>query len=146
MVVEGTTYRHDCSRGGPGQNCFLQRHALRFSAFNEVLPGLIRLSDVDGICEINERILLIESKSSGVIIGTGQRRLFEAFSKKEDCQAVVIFGDVQTGVFSEMEIYFKGRSLGRKPVSSQDILSRLEEWSVRAKARCLTRAPNAWNT
>ena len=51
---------------GPGQNCFLQRHALRFSAFNEVLPGLIRLSDVDGICEINKRILLLEAKSSGV--------------------------------------------------------------------------------
>ena len=135
MVIKGTTFRHDCNRGGPGQDCFLQRHALRFSAFNEVLPGLIRLSDVDGICEINERILLLESKSSGVKeIPTGQIRLFEAFSKKEDCQSVVIFGDVQTGVFSEMEIFSGGLSLGRKPVSTQDILRRLKEWSVRAKA------------
>ena len=134
MVIEGTTYRHDCNRGGPGKNCFLERHALRFSAFNEVLPGLIRLSDVDGICEINERILLLEAKSSGVTVTTGQRRLFKAFSKKEDCQSVVIFGDVQTGVFSEMEIFFAGRSLGLKPVSTQDILRRLKEWSVRAKA------------
>ena len=33
-----------------------------------------------------------------------------------------------------MEIFFKGRSLGRKPVSVQDILRRLKEWSVRAQA------------
>ena len=134
MVIKGTTYRHDCDLNGPGKNCFLRRHALRFSIFNEVLPGLIRLSDMDGICEINGRLLLIESKSSRAKVPGGQRRLFRNFSEKEGCQAMVIFGDVQTGVFSEMETFFKGRSLGRKPVSTQDILRRLKEWSVRAKA------------
>ena len=53
----------------------------------------IRASDVDGIVERHGHFLLIEAKSPGVNIPTGQKIMLDKFAAMPKCSVLVIWGE-----------------------------------------------------
>lgn len=59
---------------------------------NDVLPGRIRMSDVEGIVEISDQFLLVEGKFPGTAIPEGQARLHAALRRTGVFTVVYIWG------------------------------------------------------
>ena len=53
----------------------------------------IRVSDLDGIVERNGYFLIIEAKSSGARIPTGQKIMFDKFAAMPKCAVLVVWGE-----------------------------------------------------
>ena len=51
---------YDCKSG---DNCFLQKHLVDFSILNGVIPGNNGFTDIDGVVDIDGRILFLEFKT-----------------------------------------------------------------------------------
>jgi hypothetical protein len=60
--------------------------------FNKLFKYNIRISDIDGVVERNGHVLYIETKSAGVSIPEGQKRLHDAWIKKGDT-VLIVWGD-----------------------------------------------------
>lgn len=64
-----------------------------FDPYNEVLPGRIAFSDIDGVTEINGYFLKLELKGPGVMLTRGQRILLERYVREPNKSALVLWGD-----------------------------------------------------
>ena len=68
-----TRWRWDCEKSG----CFAVRGKARLEQWDDCFPGKIGMSDVDGVVEINGRVLFCEWKPGFDDLPTGQRILLE---------------------------------------------------------------------
>lgn len=121
--------RHDCTRDG----C-LQLKLEDWSDVNDCFPGAIRPTDIDGMVEINGRVLFLEQKKPGVSIPAGQSRAFRELSKKQQVTVVAIRAGVETEL--QMLVYRLGdvRGDGWADVTRPDFLGFLRGWADRAMA------------
>lgn len=73
----GTTFYQDCESNG----CWMQNHAAPFDLLQHAFGGAIRPTDIDGQVERKGYFLTLEWKEVGTPIPTGQRILFENFTR-----------------------------------------------------------------
>jgi len=76
------------------QGCFNVKKRLKLEVFEDLFPGKISMTDMDGLVEIGGQFLMLEWKSPGVQVPMGQRILF---SNLPPCFCVLIVeGDAET--------------------------------------------------
>jgi hypothetical protein len=92
-------------------------------------PTKIKVSDGDGIVERNGLFLLLETKSPGVVIPTGQQRMFDALLKTGYFHVLVIWGRRN----QPQEMQFWGRR--RTPADTASVVNAVRKWFLYADKR-----------
>jgi hypothetical protein len=90
----------------------------------------IRVSDLDGIIERNGRFLVLEAKSHGASVSTGQRRMFDEMAKTGVFTIIVLFGETNNPqrmrVTTQQE---DGRVVSvEKQASMADVRDMVQRW------------------
>ena len=93
--------RWNCTTRG----CFNIRKRPKIEVFAECFPGNIQMGDVDGIVEINGRVLMLEWKEHEPI-STGQRIMYQRMTESPFCHVIVVIGNPETMVV-EKYTYFR---------------------------------------
>lgn len=108
----------------------------KLGAFDDCFPGRIGMSDVDGIVEIAGRFLLLEWKSEGGRLTTGQRIMFERLtggnSNPMKFTVILISGDPETMTIESLQVFTNGKAGPVEPCSLDELKSRVRAWSDRA--------------
>jgi len=89
----------------------------------------ISLSDVDGVLYAVERngvILWIEIKRPSQPVPTGQRLLLQAFSRKERCSALILWGHKDDP--REAQWIINGKDRERLPTNRQEVHEWIAHW------------------
>lgn len=133
-VVTGyrsASFRHDCSIKG----CYYETLPC-WDEMNERFPHNIIPTDVDGMVEINDHILVLEEKRAGVGLKRGQRRAFEALSRRERV-TVLFFRPVKDkpGLIEVLVYDGESEPLGFQPWTRDYFLDWVEAWAMRADLR-----------
>lgn len=121
--------RYNCEE----QGCFNKKHRPKIEEFAECLPGRIAFSDVDAICELNSRFLLLEWKSFRGDIPLGQRIMFERMTGDGRFTVLVVVGDAETMIITDVAFVYQGRNRGFEASSLEDVKSRIKRWAAWAK-------------
>ncbi len=119
----------DCKVSG----CFNDLHRLKFHVFKDCFPGKISFTDIDGIVEINEQVLMLEWKSSDSPLPTGQKIMFERLSKKGIC-VFVVYGNAENMEVYKLMQYWKGKQDGWKDIGLDGLKERIFEWATWASS------------
>lgn len=123
--------RWNCEKDG----CFNKVRRPKIEEFAECFPGSIALTDVDGVVEINGKLLFLEWKTSSHEIPTGQAILFERLFDKEkyDALVLVVDGDASTMEVRSYQFWFRDIISGWKYGTLEDVkrvMRRWVEWAV----------------
>jgi hypothetical protein len=103
-------FRWDCDVKG----CFNKVHRPRFEELNDLLPGKIAFSDVDGIVEINGRALMLEWKGLGVPTPMGQHIMFRRLTMGGNITVFVIEGAAHDMTVESLTVYENGTIVGEE--------------------------------
>lgn len=101
--------------------------------FDDCFPGRIGMSDVDGIVEIAGRFLLLEWKSEGGFLHTGQRIMFErltALSPK--LTIIVVSGDPMNMAVHNVVVFHGGNAAPAEVLDADALKARIKQWADRA--------------
>lgn len=77
-----------------------------WSFINESLPGKARVGDGDGLLERNGYLLMLETKSYGATVPTGQDIMFRRLAERRKATILVLFG--QDDVYTHFNLYVEG--------------------------------------
>lgn len=105
----------------------------KLGVFDECFPGRIGMSDVDGIVEIAGRFLVLEWKSEGGGLTTGQRIMFErltALSPK--ITIIVVSGDPRLMEVDAVQVIERGKLGQRQKSTVNELKDRIKAWCSRA--------------
>lgn len=116
--------RWDCEK----QGCFNIKCRPKIEVFSGIFPGRINFGDVDGIVEINGKALLLEWKSPGQILRTGQRIMYERITKSGDFTVICIFGNAETMECEEYFLFFKGKQLEPTKCDLDRVKDKIRGW------------------
>lgn len=118
-------FRYNCATSG----CY-NDSLPDWSDVNACFPGAIRPTDIDGMVEINGRVLFIEQKARGKSIERGQVLAFQRLSLKQSVTVVAVReGDVTE---LQMLVYRNGHGDSFKDVTRPDFLAFLRLWADNA--------------
>jgi hypothetical protein len=95
----------------------------------------IRVGDIDGIVEANGSLLILEWKTTGYPVPTGQRIMFEKITPGGKITVIVIWGDPEETTTTHYQVFFNGKSQEKQEADSEtikDFCKRWETW-VRGK-------------
>ncbi|MGC3982798.1 MAG: hypothetical protein QM808_16225 [Steroidobacteraceae bacterium] len=121
------TIRHQCSERG----CYKEQLP-DWAILDGCFPRGIRPSDVDGIVEINQSVLMLEWKPRMGALTKGQLLLFQNMtSGSPKVQVLVIYGD--TGVPGEIELYQHGAIKFRQPCDTSFLRWFCQQWGLFAE-------------
>lgn len=124
--------RWECGERG----CFRKAMCPKLGAFDVCFPGRIGMTDVDGFVEVGGRFLLIEWKSAGGALGTGQRIAFERLTALSPLITVaVVSGEPREPAVSAVQIIREGRTGPVVPSDTAALKARVEAWARRASIR-----------
>jgi hypothetical protein len=84
--------RWDCAKSG----CFNKKKRPKIEVFSCCFPGNINFGDVDGIVEINGKILMLEWKSKISDLPTGQKIMYERITNNPSYTVLIVFGDPES--------------------------------------------------
>jgi hypothetical protein len=115
------------------KGCFRQL-CPKLGEFDDCFPGRIGMSDIDGVVEISGRFLLLEWKSAGGSVQTGQRIMFERLTAlSHKITVIVVSGDPREMLIQSVQVFHNGKS-GPAELSDMDGLkARIKQWSDRAR-------------
>lgn len=89
----------------------------------------IRVSDLDGIVERNGRFLVIEAKSSGAPVTTGQRRMFDAMASSGLFTVIVLWGDANKPERMRVTTRHDGRVVSvERQAGIEDVRQMVTRW------------------
>jgi hypothetical protein len=79
-------------------------HLWDWGFLNSALPGKIRPMDIDGIVERNGHFLVLEGKSLGASMSTGQRITLENLSEKPKVHVLILYGEPKSSKPEKMRL------------------------------------------
>ena len=123
--------RWDCSTRG----CFNVKMRPKFAEFAGCFPGRIGMSDVDAICEINSRFLMLEWKSVVGELPTGQRILFQRLTTAAPLDVIVVAGDAETMEVDAIQIIRNGRIGKWSECDLESLKKRMSNWAAYAQRK-----------
>lgn len=133
-IVEGppangyNPMRWNCDLGGPGCNCFNKKKRPKIEMFADCFPGMITMSDVDGVVEVKGNFLYLEWKPSEDI-STGQRILIERRTFDTVSTYIIVSGIAETMVVSAYAIALNGSIREWRGGSMADLLVFARQWN-----------------
>lgn len=84
-------------------------------------------TDIDGVIEKNGNFLILEAKSPGVSIKTGQQILFDSLHKLGKFTIIVIWGARDSP--EEMQVFYpNGRKTEKKKCNLDDLRNMVAKW------------------
>lgn len=114
----------------------------RLGMLDDCFPGKIGMSDIDGIVEVGGRFLVMEFKSAGSGLTTGQRIMFERLTAENldpmKFTVIVVCGDPQEMVIESVQVFSSGKAGPVEPCTLEQLRLRIRKWRERAE-RCKTR-------
>lgn len=117
--------------------CF-RRLCPKLGEFDDCFPGLIGMSDIDGVVEQGGRFLFLEWKSNGAQLTTGQRIMFENLtSLSPDPMKVVVMvvsGDPETMSVEAVQVFHSGKQQAIEKTDMEGLRHRISVWSQKADA------------
>lgn len=123
------TLRHQCSLNG----CYKERLP-DWGILDGCFPRGIRPSDVDGIVELNEHVLMLEWKPRFGSLTRGQLFMFQNMTRgSPKVQVLVIYGDKDTP--AEIELYQNGTSRFRQACDVEFLRWFCQQWGLFAESR-----------
>ena len=127
MTADGRNpLRYDCEKSG----CFNLIMRARLEEFADCFPGRISMGDVDGIVEINGRVLFMEWKGLNAgAISMGQRILHERLSAIPKVTVILVRGDPQTMDVKELTVMRNGKALPTEKIDLARLKSRIAAWA-----------------
>lgn len=141
MLDQGNKYRMnwDCDRDG----CFNKLMRPKFAAFADCFPNKINFSDMDGVVELNSRGLMLEWKSiqCGQSIKTGQRIMFERFTKGRALTVICIVGNAETMEGESYCLFYNGKQTKWCNATLEIAKERIRRWVKWAQAQKKKEAP-----
>lgn len=97
------------------------------------------MSDVDGIVEIGGRFLLLEWKTEGGSVETGQRIMFERMTAiSHKWTVIVVHGDARLMEASGLQVFREGKAGPVEAVDITGLKARISRWADHA-SRARTR-------
>lgn len=117
--------RHDCG----SQGCFNLTRRPKIELFADCFPGKIAMADIDGIVEINGRFLFLEWKTPDAQLSTGGRITVANLSKIPGSIVLVVWGDAQTMVVENAEIWLGGRRVTPSCNGISDVKKWMANWA-----------------
>lgn len=122
------TLRHKCTEG----NCFKERYLPDWGILKDCFPRGIMPSDVDGIVEVNGYVLMLEWKTPGGALSTGQRIMFESMTRdSKKIRVLVIFGP--KGEPQHIQLFQNGKARFKQKVDLEFLRWYCEEWALFAE-------------
>ena len=130
-----STLRHDCQ----AQGCWHEKHAIKYGAFNDCLPGKIAFTDLDGIVEINGSVLVVEWKST-TVLPIGQQLLIERLALNNYITTCHVVGDAQEMSVSLYRFCCPDKKLGLRwsewvEADIGDLRKAIRRWANKANSR-----------
>jgi|TARA_R110002153_G_scaffold240647_1_gene395357 tricorn protease-like protein len=116
--------RWDCET----QGCFNKKLRPKIEVFRDCFPRNISFGDVDGIVELNSAFLMLEWKSPGGEVTTGQRIMYQRFSKTKNSAAIIAEGNAETMDVTAYQTYWEGRKGERKESDLDGLKDKIREW------------------
>src|SRR5690349_8230975 len=92
-----------------------------WAILDDCFTGKIRPTDIDGLVERNGCFLLLEAKSPGVSIGTGQQRTFDALLSK-GFTIIIIWGKPQQPERIRVSTMHNGKVVTHEQPANADVL------------------------
>lgn len=127
------TLHHQCNRDG----CYKDRLP-DWGILDGCFPRGIRPSDVDGVVELNEHLLMLEWKPRNGSLTRGQLLMFQNVTRgSPKVQCLVIYGDL--GVPAEIELYQRGKRRFRQACDLEFLRWFCQQWGVFAESRPVER-------
>ena len=122
-------FRWDCDK----QGCFNTKCRPDFGVFYDCFPGKGSFTDIDGIIEINGKLLLLEWKSKPDTIPVGQQIMYKHLSRKCDAFVVCVSGDAETMQIDHALSFSKGHMGRWIPISTEQVVELFTKWAAFAK-------------
>lgn len=123
--------RWDCDAKG----CF-RKLCPKLGFFDDCFPGRIGMSDIDGVVEVRGRFLFLEWKSTGGVVTTGQRIMFEQItslsSDKMKVTVIVVYGNPENMVVDAMQVFTGGKARNMEKINIDVLKERIGAWAHRA--------------
>lgn len=120
--------RWDCERRG----CWKVKCSPNIEYFAHALPRKLAFSDLDGIAEVNGHFLILEWKSHGGDIPTGQRILFERLTKlHRNISVVVVDGNPETMETRQVKYVHQGVFSEWRACDLEGLFERIQSWSTK---------------
>jgi len=110
------------------QGCFNQKLRPKIEEFRDCFPGNISFGDVDGIVELNSAFLMLEWKSPGGVVTTGQRIMYQRFSKTKNSAVIIAEGNAETMDVTAYQTYWEGRKGEPKESDLDGLKDKIKEW------------------
>lgn len=125
--------RWNCEEKG----CFNRLKRPKLEQFWDCFHGKIKMSDVDGIVEINNHILMMEWKSPTANGTRAQEILAKRFTANSDKQVYIeVRGDAETMEVDSVRVFRKGRlSEDWRDCDLEDLRNRLKAWGRMARGK-----------
>lgn len=121
-------FRHDC-----GKCCYVQALPL-WDDIIECFPRKIRPTDIDGMVEINGKVLILEEKSAGKSLEEGQRRALKALWKTNGVTLIVFRPVANSDAYIEAMILANDLpKQGYQKVARAWLLDWIREWAEAAE-------------
>ena len=86
---KGLVQNYDCKSG---KNCWVKKHMVDYTGYNDLLPGRNRFTDIDGVLELDSgRVLFIEFKTGNAKLTGVQQILHRNLTSKERQSTLVVW-------------------------------------------------------
>jgi hypothetical protein len=95
---------------------------------DDVLPGRMKVSDIDGIIEKNRHFLVLEGKKPKIEIPLGQKIMLEALWKTGNCTVVYLWGE--HSFVEEMEVLYPNGSRSKKKAADIQTVQKFIKWWI----------------
>lgn len=124
--------RWDCENRG----CWKAKCSPNIEYFAHALPRNLAFTDLDGTAEVNGHFLILEWKSYGGEIPTGQRIYFERLTKlSPNITVVIVAGDPETMEVWNVQYIHKGQLRGWKNCDLEQLHERIKRWAKNVDLR-----------
>lgn len=126
------TIRHDCKSRGCYKDACLPDWGIFDGCFDAKSPK-ISIGDLDGVVEVNGKILFLEWKRKECELSYGQMALFKTLTRNSEKQSVlVIYGSVDGNGDLKYQTIHKGNVSEMQDCDAEFIRKMLKRWTYYA--------------
>jgi len=123
------TIRHNCETHG----CYIKKMTPNWGFLDSSFSGKITVGDIDGIVEANGKLLVLEWKTTGACIPSGQEIMFVKATNCGKITVIVIWGDPEETTVSHSQSFVKGIQNKKIEAGEDDIKSMCVAWESWAR-------------
>ena len=124
------TIRHVCET----QGCYIKKMTPDWGFLDSAFSGKIRIGDIDGIVEVNGKLLILEWKTEDAPITTGQEIMFKHIATANKLITVlVIWGDPEETIPKKSQLFFNGEVRPKIKADNKTIYTICKDWEAMAR-------------